>query len=408
MRRIGLRALKPREPGSAHKRRLLAIAAQACVLACALAVPPACAGQGAVTTSFSSQSWTLDLDGSEAAFRQNLFSVSFDLPQLRGPFGLRGYVPFASTSDETEDAKLSGLGDTQLRLAYRREGSPWSATAGIDLPTGKTGLSTDEYIVASRILASRVLDFGLKRPGEGLDLTAGIASATAIGRNTVLGLAVAGYLKGEYTMYEGESESRLKASPGSRVHASLSLLLREHDVDPVWDLSTALGVQLAAASELTQNGATTRVREGPQASLEGTYGRRMGDAGRLAVSLYLLGRGSNELEDGDLPAAEILGISTRWVTELGASYTRMFPDLADLTAGFSHAVYRNDATGGVNSRMTGLELRAARALGQRWRGEISLRKAFGRTPWTSADDATGWKQRGLSGMQAGLALEGTF
>ncbi|MCK4414897.1 MAG: hypothetical protein KAY32_15290 [Candidatus Eisenbacteria sp.] len=354
------------------------------------------------------QNWTVELPGGEAAFRQTLVATSFTLPALHPTLSLRGYVPVAWSTDEEADADLSGLGDARLRLTYRRPAASWSLTGGIDLPTGKTSLTTNEYQVAARMLASRVLDFGFKRPGEGFDIMLGAAAARPVGRNTVLGLAAAGYLKGAYTVHEPEGGERLRAEPGDRLHLSLSLLVREHDQNPDWDLRTALGLQIAQASWLDQGATREQVREGVAGTLEAVYGRRLGIEDRLTLSLFLLARDRYRLEEGAYPVADILGISTRWVGEVGASYRHPVHGLADLCVRVVHAGFRVDPGAGVNSRVTSLALSAERLIGGKTTLGLRATYGFGRTPWTSAEDPARWVKRNLAGTTLGITLTRGF
>lgn len=368
----------------------------------------AAAADVSVTTTLLTQDWTIDLEEGDEGFHQSLCAVSFAIHRLTGPFCLYGYLPFATTKDDEADAKLSGMGDAQLRLSWRPRKSRWSATLGCDLPTGKTALSENEYRVASLILPSRVLDFWLKRPGEGLDLFGSVANARSIGRNTVMGFALAGYIKQEYTMRKAHDGSELITSPGNRLHGSLSLLAREHEEDPDWDLRLALTAQLAGNSELKQEGQQVTVDEGVGVTLDAAYGRRVRSEDRLALSAFLLARDRNRSGDGNLQAEQILGISTRWMTEFEAAYSRPIHGIASFALSIRQLVCRMDPSQGVNSRMTSLGLDAERSIGVHVTLHALLHVGFGRTPWSSTGDLDIWEKRNLSGTNLGIDLRLAF
>ncbi len=373
-----------------------------------VAVPVAAAAAGAATpsvrTSLISQQWSLGLtDGSD--FRQTVLATQVHAPGLvHEAVTLDLYLPYSWTTDDPVDASISSVGDTQLRGSWRSPSRRWSVTVGMDLPTGKTPLSASEYVVASRILASRVLDFYVKRVGEGFDAMASVAHSYPIGRNTVLGVALAGFLKGEYDVAADLGLDPIVTEPGHRLHLSASLLAREHDRDPDWDLRASATLQLAGDSRLTQRDlATLDVAEGVQGTLELDHGRRIGREDRLRGFIYLLGREQTAVSGQDLPAIEILGIGTRWIAEFGASYTRPLPEIADLTLSLAHAVYQIEAADDINSNVTTIELAAARRLSDRVAVSGEAGFGFGSTPWSELADLGTWERRDLTGWSLGVS-----
>ena len=369
----------------------------------AVAAVPSAAGTSA-GVGVEQRAWTVDLPGTDATFEQTLVFTRIDLPNLWGPLALRGYLPVATSRDDDLDAEISGVGDAQLRLIWPALDTAWTLSFGADIPTGRTGLTTTEAHVAARMLGSRVLDFGLKRPGEGLDLMLGASRAIRAGRTTVAGVALAGHFKGEYALYEENGVERT-ASPGNRFHAALSLLAREHPDDPDWDLDLTLGGQWAGDYGLEAQNSEITVAEGAQVTLDAGYRHRAGDDAHLSLTAHLLARGRNEVTGGSAIETEMLGLSTRWVTGLGLGYARALPPLGDLSAGVSHALYRNDATSDVNSRVTALDLALRRALGERLWVSASGEYAFGRTPWSALDGSDAVDSRPLAGTTLGIGVE---
>ena len=361
----------------------------------------------AVTASLLYQSWSLDTDEGAADFGQTVTEVRFNLGGRSSPFSLRGYVPIFWTDDQEADASLSGLGDAQLRLQWKRPRSALKLTAGVDLPTGQTGLSEEEARVAARVMASRVLDLRLKRPGEGLDLFGGASLGTSLGRNTALGFAAAAYLKQSYDLYESTDGTTVEANPGERLHLSLSFLAREHDEDPDWDFKATLGSQVAGATSIEQGDLRSEINEGAQLTFDAMYGRRLGEGQRLALSAFVLARDRSHSDDAQIVAEEILGISTRSVTEIGLSYARPMLGMAGVFA-VTQTAYRMDPSKGVNSRMTMLKATLGKRLSSRAYLDGQIRYGFGRTPWAGDATSGSWEKHSLSSLQFGLQVRYDF
>ncbi len=76
----------------------------------------------------------------------------------------------------------------------------------------------------------------------------------------------AGYLKQEYTIYETAEGVEHTAALGNRLHGSLSLLAREHDADPDWNLRLAMTTQLAGSTLLNDGVSEIGIKEGVQAT----------------------------------------------------------------------------------------------------------------------------------------------
>ncbi len=357
-----------------------------------------------LSMAFSYERWDLDTGGGREAFGQTCGELAFEYPELARGLRARAYLPLFWTRDGEADATLSGLGDAQVRFQYQPGRSTWRYTAGLDLPTGRTGLDETEARVAARAMASRVLDLRLKRPGEGLDLFGGLSWGLPAGRNTALGVAVAGYVKGAYDLYTTAEGATVEADPGERLHLSLRLLAREHDQDPNWTFRAMLSGQLATPTEIEREGTTAEVREGAQLTAEAAYDRRLGDAARGGVTFYALARDANESDEALVVAEETLGLSTRWVSELGLFYTRpLFGTRARVAV--IHTVYRMDASRGVNSRMTALVVESRRPLSPRLELASEIELGVGKTPWAGAT-AGDWEKRTLSGF--GLRLQGIY
>ncbi len=367
----------------------------------------AAAAEGTAGAGVELRSWTVDLPGADATFEQTLVSTRIEVPHLWGPLALRGYLPLATSRDDELDTEISGAGDAQVRLMWPASGTAWTLSLGADFPTGRTGLTTTEALVATRMLGSRVLDFGLKRPGEGFDLMLGASRAIRAGRTTVAGVALAGHLKGDYALYEEDGVEHT-ASPGNRIHVALSLLAREHPEDPDWDLDLTLGGQWAGDYTLEERGGEITVAEGALGTLDASYRHRVGEEGRLSLSAHLLARDHDELTGGRAIETELLGLSTRWVTALGLGYGRPLGTWADISAGVSYALYCNDPAGDLNSDVTALDLGLHRALGENLQLNASAEYAFGNTMWSELGGDGAADRRPLTGTTLGIGLELVF
>ncbi len=355
------------------------------------------------------RAWSIDLPEESARLRQTLVGASVSIEDLHPQLRLRAYVPVAWSRDGSEGTEINGLGDAQIRASWQGRGRPWSLQAGLDLPSGKTALTLTEARVASRMLASRVLDFNLKRPGEGLDFMLGASTARPIGRNTVAGLAVAGHVKGAYTLYEDDGGEQ-KAEPGHRLHVALSLLAREHPDDPNWTLDMTLAAQAAGEYVLRSDGdrGEVTIDEGLQVTLDGRYRRRVSDVTHVGLFAYLMGRDRNRAEGATVAEIEALGVATRWLAEVGASYERSLEGIADLGLRFSHGLYTLDPEDELNSRTSTVEVNAQRALGEAWQLRAFVGLSFGRTSWSDDDAVDAVSKHSITGTHLGLTARWTL
>jgi hypothetical protein len=363
--------------------------------------------QAGFEVSVDDQSWTIDLPGYEVGLDQTVFSTGFSYnPERWKNLSLRGYLPvaYSSLGRPEGDSEVRGVGDVQLRLLYRSTDRRWLLMGGFGLPTGHTALTVDEYRVASRVLPSRVLDFHLKRPGEGFDVSLTAGRSFPLGYSTALGVAVSGQIKGSYDVLEAGDGSLLRASPGEQLNLSAYLNVREHEEDPDWKLAASVGLQIASESELRQQDLVYKVDEGEQLILRSSYARRLGENKWLDLSLFHLQRGRNEPDLTLIPTFEILGIATRWMSGAEIGYRTAIAGLADVGFGVRHTLYRIDPASDNNSRVTSLDLDADRDLGEWTSLQLGFSYGFGYTRWYAEETGTLWQERDLSGLGIRLGL----
>jgi hypothetical protein len=122
------------------------------------------------------QKWTVDLSAAYASSRVVLTGVD---PELN-----------------TTRYTLSGLTDTRLR-ATGRLSSLISVTFGLNVPTGKTNLTPEEYS-AFRVLAAPALSFQVPRLGNGLSGTAGVVASRQLSEAWAGALGVSYQVRGQY------------------------------------------------------------------------------------------------------------------------------------------------------------------------------------------------------------------
>jgi len=124
-----------------------------------------------IGTGVALRSWTVKLEGEED-IEVGQLSVPVVLHAPVGGENLDFTLYAARASSDykiSEEAKLSGFTDTQLRLSYLMSNERVLWTAGFALPTGPTDLSEEEVRV-SRAISNEVLGFRTNRYGAGLDL----------------------------------------------------------------------------------------------------------------------------------------------------------------------------------------------------------------------------------------------
>ncbi len=113
-------------------------------------------------------------DGSKFDLDENAFGLdAFVAPSDRFSLDINGRLSSAKYDPQGEAAlsedKISSLNDTRLALTYTTAGGMASLTALANLPTGKTKLDEDEFLIASAI-ADNSRRFATRRFGQGLDL----------------------------------------------------------------------------------------------------------------------------------------------------------------------------------------------------------------------------------------------
>jgi hypothetical protein len=157
-----------------------------------------------VSVFYLYHSWEESHDDADEKISEGVFGLKAHqvfTPRLTvdfwGALTSAGYSPAA---DGQAEINLSSLSDTRIKGTYYFYERLLCAVASVNLPTGKTSLDDDEYLLAIAV-ADNSRKYIVRRFGQGLDLGAGIFLQPQQG-NAEFRLG-AGYLhKGKYQLRE--------------------------------------------------------------------------------------------------------------------------------------------------------------------------------------------------------------
>lgn len=162
--------------------------------------------------------WNLDDTYGSASVDQVTTPLNGFVP-LQENTELRFYAAGVSTSADIYDYnyKLSGLCDVRLQLNQSLSDDRFLLSLGLNLPTGKKGLSVTDNRPVMEILTQNYLSFPIRRLGEGFGVNMLAGAATSSG-NLRYGATVSYQINGAYEAYDGESDY----NPGNMFSASAS------------------------------------------------------------------------------------------------------------------------------------------------------------------------------------------
>ncbi len=160
------------------------------------------------------QYWSIEDD----AVHQIAVPISFIAPiNEKLQLNLATSPAFSSYSSEGS-ISLNGLSDTRLSGSWLFGEDKFMATFGVNLPSGKHALKSEEFLVAN-ILALHALNFDVPILGQGLDVTAGVVTAQRLG-DFVLGFGVGYLMRGPFEPIENATS---KYNPGDEVNVSIGV-----------------------------------------------------------------------------------------------------------------------------------------------------------------------------------------
>ena len=203
--------------------------------------------KGYVATGFSYQRWIQETVSDP--IKQAVFPVSVFYPLPHQIYLSLSNSPGIANYSGT---KLSGLSDTWMRLTYVLPGERFLVNVGVGVPTGKTGLSSDEFGL-SRILSENVFRFRLPSWGQGLNTKIGLAAAHPVRDNMVLGAGVNYVIKQAYHPLE---DGTIEYQPGDEFNIFFGFDLQFSDIGR-WNADfvyTLYGVDRLNGSEVFGSG----------------------------------------------------------------------------------------------------------------------------------------------------------
>ena len=124
--------------------------------------------------------------------------------------------PAYSSLNTGENYSLAGLSDLKLGGHYLFLDDRWLLTFGLNLPSGKSALKTEEFTVAT-VLTIPAFNFRTPSLGQGMDIQAGLNSAREMGDFRV-GYGVNYLLKGAYKPFDAVDDAY---NPGDELGFSL-------------------------------------------------------------------------------------------------------------------------------------------------------------------------------------------
>ncbi len=143
------------------------------------------------------------------------------------PFGSQFTLDFgtsyarAKVTNGAAKSEINGLTDTQIRGNYTLGNDFVVVTAGINLPTGRSTVTTDQQTAAGRI-GSDFLAFPISNMGTGLAATAGIAVARPMGDWNV-GFGGAVRHSASYDPFDVPGQPVLHFTPGDEYRARVGV-----------------------------------------------------------------------------------------------------------------------------------------------------------------------------------------
>jgi len=153
--------------------------------------------------NFYYNSWSLDNQarGINEDFSQKTLSLSGFMP-IRDNFEARySIVTAANTLDiNSRENELAGLGDLRVQFSHSFSRDRLLLSAGLNLPTGKQELDTEEELQVVEFLSRDYLSFPVRRYGAGTGFNLLAGGATRLG-DVKCGVTASYYHTGTYTPY---------------------------------------------------------------------------------------------------------------------------------------------------------------------------------------------------------------
>ncbi len=189
--------------------------------------------------AFYYTSWSLDnpVADREDEISQRTVSLSGFIP-LRDNFEARySMITASNTLDmNNTESELAGLGDVRVQLSHSFSRDRLLFSAGLNLPTGKQELDTDDEIQVVDFLSRDYLSLPLRRYGEGLGFNLMAGGATRLGA-VKCGLTASYQHTGTYQPYNSYGDY----NPGNHIslgaNANFALNKIDYSVQCLYSVS---------------------------------------------------------------------------------------------------------------------------------------------------------------------------
>jgi hypothetical protein len=137
------------------------------------------------------QHWSI---GNDMSFSQLGVGFAAYMP-LSQDLGINLQTSHVSTSGDL--TSLSSIADAKLSLNYYIEKPGVVLSCGVNLPTGKKGLTQDEF-ETSLLISNEVFDLQIPNVGQGLTVQPGLAWATSLGDKFSIGAGASYQYRAKY------------------------------------------------------------------------------------------------------------------------------------------------------------------------------------------------------------------
>jgi len=165
------------------------------------------------------ESWSVN-DSTGFSEFTSIFSAGYN-PLKNTSLGL--VARYASVGGDV--SSLSGLSDMQIIIKQRLPDYNLTFDGGINIPSGKTKLNTDEFIT-SRIISHELFNMRTSNFGQGLNIFLGATWLHPLSDNVVMGAGISYQLKSEYNPLADTPEKYLPSNEIS-LTAGLDIKLSE-------------------------------------------------------------------------------------------------------------------------------------------------------------------------------------
>ncbi|QQS36571.1 MAG: hypothetical protein IPM56_01055 [Ignavibacteriales bacterium] len=137
------------------------------------------------------ESWSMKDSTSFSEFTSNLNGTFYFTPSTSASFSSQ----YATVGGDLN--KLSGLSDVQLMISHFFKNKVVGIQAGVNIPSGKTKLSYEEFLTA-RVISQNLFALNTPNFGQGLNAFLGLTWTQPLSDVFVIGAGVSYQLKNEY------------------------------------------------------------------------------------------------------------------------------------------------------------------------------------------------------------------